>query len=134
MFTFSKKIDFFDCDPAGIMFYGRIFELCHSAYEAMIESFNLSEDYWTNDKFVVPIIHSEASYHKPLSYRDTAEIKIMVTQLKSSSFELSYTVFNSKKEKTHVVKTVHVFVDKLNWKKCAMPEEINKCFEKHFNT
>lgn len=59
MFTFSKKIDFFDCDPAGIMFYGRIFELCHSAYEAMIESFNLSEDYWTNDKFVVPIIHSE---------------------------------------------------------------------------
>ena len=33
MFTIKRKINFFDCDPAGIIFYSRIFEFCHSAYE-----------------------------------------------------------------------------------------------------
>jgi acyl-CoA thioesterase FadM len=61
MFVYKKKINFFDCDPAGILFYARVYELCHSAYEAMIETFNLIEDYWANENYVVPIISSTLS-------------------------------------------------------------------------
>ena len=117
MFIFKKKINFYDCDPAGIFFYGKIYELCHSAYEAMIESFNLNDDYWNNEKYVVPIIHSEAFYHKPIKYAEEITVEINITQLKSSSFELTYLCKNEKGEKCTKVKTAHVFVDKKTWKK-----------------
>ena len=131
MFTFKKKINFYDCDPAGILFYGRVYELCHAAYEAMIESFNLVEDYWTNENYIVPIISSEASYHKPIKYGEEVTAEIIVTQLKSSSFELEYECKNSKGEKCVKVKTVHVLVDKKTWKKVGMSSELKEGLVKY---
>ena len=65
MFSLQKKINFYDCDPAGILFFARVFELCHACYEEMINSFKLEADYWSNDSYIVPIIHSEAKYRNP---------------------------------------------------------------------
>lgn len=131
MYIYKKKINFYDCDPAGIMFYGRVYELCHAAYEAMIESCNLNYDYWTNDKFIVPIIKSEASYHKPMKYGEEISVEIEVAQLKSSSFELVYECKNTKGEKCVKIRTVHVFVDKNNWEKTDIVYEVREGLEKH---
>ena len=132
MFQFKRRINFFDCDPAGILFYGRIYEICHEAYEAMIESFNLRESYWTNENFIVPIIHSEAKYRKPLRAGETVEIEITVTILKESSFELTYLFKNRKGEITNNVRTVHVFVNKADWKKMKITDEIKEGLFNHF--
>ena len=132
MFQFKRRINFYDCDPAGILFYGRIYEICHEAYEAMIESFNLRESYWINENFIVPIIHSEAKYRKPLRAGETIEIEITVTILKESSFELTYLFKNSKGEITNNVRTVHVFVNKADWKKMKITDEIKEGLCSHF--
>jgi YbgC/YbaW family acyl-CoA thioester hydrolase len=124
MFTYKKKINFYDCDAAGVLFFARIYELCHSAYEAMIESFNLVEDYWNNEEYIVPIIKSEASYHKPIKYGETITVDIKVAQLKSSSFELNYECKNEKGEVTNKVRTVHVCVGKKDWKKKEMDNKV----------
>ena len=124
MFTTKRKINFYDCDPAGILFFGRVYQLCHSAYEEMIDSFKLNYDYWANENFIVPIIKSEASYHKPIQYREEVSIEIIVKQLRATSFELEYEVKNSKGEKCVVVNTIHVFVDKNTWKKKEITPEI----------
>ncbi len=131
MFKTTKKINFFDCDPAGILFFANIFRLCHSAYEDMIGSFGLNEDYWNNGEYVVPILNSEAHYHKPIKYNETITIEIVVPQLKTSSFELEYHCKNSAGEECTVVKTVHIFVDKSSWKKCEMKKEIREGLAKH---
>lgn len=130
---FNRKIDFYDCDPAGILFYGKIYSLCHAAYEGLISNMNLKDDYWSNEHFVVPIINSEAFYHKPYSYNDSAEIEIKVSQLKNSSFELSYLCKNQNGEKCVKVRTVHVFVDKKTWKKIDIPKEIKDELSKHLS-
>ncbi len=124
MFQYKRRINFYDCDPAGILFYGRIFQLCHEAYEAMIESFNLKDNYWVNENFIVPIIHSEAKYRKPLLAGETVELEITVTNLKDSSFELTYICKNNKGEVTNNVRTVHVFVNKSDWKKTKIVEDV----------
>lgn len=131
MFQYKRRINFFDCDPAGILFFGRIFQLCHEAYEAMIESFNLKDNYWMNENFVVPIIHSEAKYRKPLHAGETVEIEITVTNLKDSSFELTYVCKNNKDEVTNNVRTVHVFVNKETWKKTKIIGEVKEGLCKH---
>ena len=131
MFKTKKKINFYDCDPAGILFFARIFELCHSAYEEMIASFNLKEDYWNNDEYVVPIINSEAHYHKPIKYSEVISVEIRVSKLKSSSFELKYDCKNKDGEKCTEVRTVHVFVNKLNWKKTEMKKKLKEGLTGH---
>lgn len=124
MFTTKRKINFYDCDPAGILFYAKIYELCHSVYEEMIQSFNLKEDYWANDDYVVPIIHSEAAYKKPLVYNSFASIELTVTNISNSAFKLEYICKNEQGELCVEVKTTHVFVDKKSWKKKAIKDDV----------
>ena len=131
MFNCERRINFYDCDPAGILFFGRVYELCHSAYEELIESFNLREDYWTNENYIVPILKSEAQYRKPIKYGETISVEINVTNLKSSSFELEYTCRNKSGTECVIVKTVHVFVDKATWKKSTMKALIHDGLLKH---
>lgn len=125
MFLHKTKINFYDCDPAGILFFGRVFDLAHQAYEAMINSFELGEDYWNNPDYVVPILNAESHYHHPMKYGEIISVQIKVTNLKSSSFELSYLFLNENSEKCCEVKTVHVFVDRKTWKKNPMSEKIS---------
>lgn len=131
MFKAKRKINFYDCDPAGILFYARIYELCHSVYEEMIQSFNLKENYWDNDDYVVPIIHSEATYHKPLIYNSFVEIELSVTSISSSAFKLSYTCKNENGNLCVEVKTTHVFVDKKNWKKKQIKDDVRAGLSNH---
>ena len=131
MFTIKRKINFYDCDPAGILFYARLFEINHSVYEEMINSFKLKDNYWFNDKFVVPIIKTDGAYFKPLKGRDAVTINLSVTLLKENSFELTYEWMDEKGELTAKARTVHVFVDKNRWKKIQIFEDINKGLQSH---
>jgi 1,4-dihydroxy-2-naphthoyl-CoA hydrolase len=131
MLNFKKRISFYDCDPAGILFYGRIFELCHSAYEDLIRSFDLKTNYWNNDEYAVPIIHTEGEYLLPLKPGDEVTVEVTVSKLKESSFELSYACKNAKGEITNQVKTVHIFVDKKKWKKTPIIDEVRTGLQKH---
>ena len=133
MIIHKVKINFFDCDPAGILFYARVFQICHSAYESMVSSFSLTEDYWNNPKYVVPISSSEAKYYMPIKYGETITIELKVAQLRSSSFELNYSCKNERGEVCTEVKTIHVFVDKKTWKKKEIFKEIRVGLEKVLN-
>jgi acyl-CoA thioesterase FadM len=99
----------------------------------MIESFNLKNNYWSNDDYIVPIIHSEAKYRNPFSYGQTANIDLKVTSLKNSSFELQYECKNDRGDLCTEVKTVHVLIDKKTWEKKPLTEEIKKGLLKHTN-
>jgi len=130
----KRKINFYDCDAAGILFYARIYELCHSVYEEMIQSFNLKEDYWSNDDYVVPIIHSEATYHKPLVYNSFVEIELSVINLSTSAFKFSYNCINETGDLCVEVETTHVFVDKKTWKKKQIKDDVRAGLMKYLKS
>lgn len=129
-FTIKRRINFYDCDPAGIIFYSRVFEFAHSAYELLIQSIVKQEDYWNNDEYVVPIISTTANYIKPMKYEDEIMINVRVSELRASSFELSYYMENETGELLCSIKTVHVFVNKQSWGKMEIPELIKQGLEK----
>ncbi len=131
MIKIRRKINFYDCDPAGILFYARIFDLCHSAYEELIASFGIYDDYWGTGDYVVPIIHSEATYQKPIKFGDQIIIELNVSELKSTSFILEYNCVNEAGELCCKVKTIHVFVDKNAWQKTQLTTVLKEGLEKH---
>jgi len=133
MYKSKRKINFYDCDPAGILFYAKIYELCHSAYEEMIQSFDLKEDYWSNEDYIVPIIHSEATYHKPFVYNSFAVIELAVESISSSAFKLAYACKNENGNLCVEVKTTHVFVDKKTWRKKQIKDDVRAGLSHHIN-
>ena len=78
-----------------------------------------------NEDYVVPIIHSESEYVKPIKYGDEISVNVQVSQLKTSSFELTYVIKREKELCCHA-KTVHVFVDKKSWKKQEMFKDLTE--------
>jgi len=76
------------------------------------------------------LIHSESEYVKPIKYGDEISVNVQVSQLKSSSFELTYVIKREKELCCHA-KTVHVFVDKKSWKKKEMFDDLNEGLKAH---
>jgi len=122
MITSKKKINFYHCDPAGILFYARLFEICHSVYEEMISSFELEDNFWQNDDYVVPIVKCEAGFYKPVKPGEDVIIELTVTELRETTFQLSYSVKNKN----------DVFVDKKKWKGKEIKDSLRIGLTNHF--
>lgn len=129
MFKKEIKINFYDCDPAGILFYANLFKFAHKIYEDLIEGFGLKDGYFDNENFIVPIIHTDANYLIPMKPGDEIEVSVNVSQIRNSSFELTYNFLNKESKLCADVKTVHVFVDKKSFEKITIPAEILKNLE-----
>jgi len=126
MTSIKSRIDFFDADAAGVMFYGKVFELCHSAFESFVASQKKYKEYFASTEFAFPIIHTEAAYTLPLIPGEEVEVEIFLGETKNSSFSLHYRIKKASGEIAVEVKTVVVAVEKMKWQKIALPPYINE--------
>lgn len=124
MFEYKYKVKFHDVDAAGIIFYANVFKIAHDAYQEMLYSFNLDEDYFTSKNFAIPIVHTEADYLKPICFGDELNIQIKTVKIGNSSFILEYDFIDQDFEKKVKVNTTHVFITKDFIKKVDLPELI----------
>jgi YbgC/YbaW family acyl-CoA thioester hydrolase len=121
MVVSKTRINFFDADAAGVMFYGKVFELCHSAFESFIASQNKYQEYFSSNEFAFPIVHTEASYFSPLIPGEEIEIEISLIEIKNSSFSLLYQIKKQSGKIAVETKTVTVSVEKNKWQKIFLP-------------
>jgi len=121
MVVSKTRINFFDADAAGVMFYGKVFELCHSAFESFIASQNKYQGYFFSNEFAFPIVHTEASYFSPLIPGEEIEIEISLIEIKNSSFSLLYQIKKQSGKIAAEIKTVTVSVEKNKWQKISLP-------------
>lgn len=131
MFNSFTKVYFFDADPAGIIFYASIFKFAHAAYEDFMRSLKLSRDFFFDEEVVLPIVHAEADYLKPLKVGDELKIDVWVSRLMKSSFELSYKFHDALLDTAATTKTVHVCVSKKDFKKTELPKELYLKLSEH---
>lgn len=123
MFHTKERLNFYDCDPAGIIFFASLLKLAHTSYEKFLAEISPNRNYFFDNELVLPIIHCEADYHKPLKAFDEIDITITVQKLKQSSFELYYT-FEVNQILFAEAKTAHVCVDKKKFSKTNLPGDL----------
>jgi 1,4-dihydroxy-2-naphthoyl-CoA hydrolase len=131
MFTYLTRVNFYDADGAGVLFFGNIFRIIHSAYEDFIIKGNFTRNYFSDSKYAIPIIHTGADYIKPIFPNSNITIKLFLQEVKTSSFILLYEIYNEKEELLARCTTVHVFVEKIKWNKTDIPPEVKDYFNKH---
>lgn len=123
MFETKRTIEFSMCDNEGILFFSRVFELFHSAYEEYIMTNDLTSDYFNHDNFAIPLLKTEAEFKSPIRLHETIKIFIEVSVIKDSSFELTTFFLDLNDTKKAIVKSAHIFVQKDGFNKCNIPEE-----------
>lgn len=123
MFTTKVKVYFYDADPAGIIFYASLFKFVHAAYEDFMRSLHTERNFFFDRDYILPIIHADADYVKPIKVADELRVDVVVSLLKNSSFELSYKFYKEDGQFAALAKTVHVCVLKEKFEKIELPKD-----------
>lgn len=123
MFEYTYRVSFSDCDPAGVIFYAEAFNIVHRAYEEFLLSTN-DKNYF-NDKYIaLPILQAEVEYYSPIRLHESLIVKLLVKEIRESSFSISYSLEDEEGNRKASVKTVHVVIDKSTGKKTKLPEDL----------
>jgi 4-hydroxybenzoyl-CoA thioesterase len=89
----TVRIEWGDCDPAGIVFYPRYFAMFDHSTVLLLEQamgmrkLKLYEHYGFDG---CPLVQTEARFHLPTRYGDDVEIETTVTKVGRSSFSLQH--------------------------------------------
>ena len=129
MFSTDKYISFSECDPAGIMFFSRAFEIAHIAYEQFMYNNGLG-GYFDSKDVIIPLVHAEADYKIPLKAGTKVTVMVKLGEIKESSFSLAYNIYNPANSIAVKVKTVHVVFSPTENKKCTVPEDLRNALIK----
>lgn len=90
MYSFSQKVLFRHCDPAGIVFYPRYFEMINDVVEDFFETalnYSFAELLATHG---IPTAQISASFSKPSRLSDLLTIHVKVTEVGRSSMKLNF--------------------------------------------
>ena len=89
-FTFTQKILFKYCDPAGIVFYPRYFEMLNDCVETFFaqELLHPFEDMHPDSG--VPTAQIEARFEAPCRHGDIVNIRLVCNKLGKSSLGLEF--------------------------------------------
>ena len=128
-------VRFREADPAGIMFFGNIYGICHDAFEDMINSIGIGwQSYFGTKDYLIPLIKSEAEYRGSLAPGQNYEIQVFFSLIKTSSFEVTYQIVNpadSDRKPLITVKTVHVCLHATSKAKTALPQAWEQIFRQY---
>lgn len=110
IFKTKLDINFFDADPAGIVFFGNTFRYAHSAFEKFIASLGYNwDEFFRSEKSIFPIKHCECEYTQPLKPGRSCEVHCEVSKIGRTSFTMAYKIF-SEEFLCANLKIVHVHV------------------------
>lgn len=125
MFKQKHLIKFMDCDPAGILFFAKVFYFAHNTYEEFLKQSNLYETVFDNPSFAFPIVKSNAQYYKPINKGKEISIELKIKNINEHSYTTVY-LFQDGDQKVAEVEIVHVCVSKSEFKKASLPGSLIK--------
>jgi 4-hydroxybenzoyl-CoA thioesterase len=91
--TRTVRIEWGDCDPAGIVYYPRYFEMFDAATAALFErALGMTKrQYQAAFDFIgFPMVDTRARFISPTRYGDDVVIATTITTLNRSSFEVQH--------------------------------------------
>jgi acyl-CoA thioester hydrolase len=92
--TARITIRFNECDPLGIVWHGNYLKYFEEGREAFATKYKFDYYDFYNKGYSTPIIHAEATYKKPLRYRDVAIVEVHYKKTDAAKIIFHYTIKN----------------------------------------
>lgn len=110
-FIREYPILFSHCDPAGIVYYPRLFDLLHNAMEDWF-TYGLEErfaDLLMKRQLGTPTVSTKVDFLSPARFGDLLRIELAVSRLGRSAIELRYEAFIGDRAVLRADHTICVF-------------------------
>ena len=109
IFKVALRVRFADCDPAGVVFYPRYFEMINTVIEEWFaDALDWSFTYIIMErKEGLPTVDVDCQFFSPSQMGDKLDFELSVTSLGKSSISVEIKAFNQSKP---VLKATHVLV------------------------
>jgi len=112
MFHFSWTVRLADTDAAGVLYFARLLDAAHAAYEAWLAEQGWSIGRILREKdFGLPIVHAEADYQAPILAGDRLDIELRRQAVGTRSFSTHYRMVKPDGQCAAQVRLVHAVVD-----------------------
>ena len=112
-FTYAFSVRLHDTDAAGRLFFGHLFRHAHDAYEAFMAQVGLPiERLIREGELLLPLVHAEADYHRPLCQGDRVEVVLEIEEIRTHSFAVTYRFETQDGTLAATAKTVHLQINR----------------------
>ena len=131
-FSVEYPILFSHCDPAGIVYFPRFFDLLHRAMEDWF-TFGLEErfaDFIMTRRLGIPTVGTRVDFIAPARFGDLLKIELRVAKLGSSSIDLAIDSFVNGRPCFRARHTVCVFSQD-TFKAIPIPEDLRPRIEQY---
>lgn len=133
---YTRRIEWGDCDPAGIVFNPRYFEWFDAATADLFRQGGM-EKHVIAKRFgiVIPLVETRAQFRRPLTWSDIAVIESRVTDYGRSSFKIEHQLKDAGNTLCVIGNEVRVTAaydpqDKSKLKSAAIPSEVAAIFDR----
>jgi len=131
-FEHDIQVRFQDVDAGGVLFYGRVYDYIHVAYEEFWAAEGVERGvFFAGSEYLIPVAHSEADYRTPIRHGERVRVRIDVTKVGRASFTMRHRVTGSDGSPLVDALTVHAFVRKEGMKPMAIPEHLRAILLRH---
>ncbi len=125
-------VDFGDADAAGILYFPRLFHLCHVVMEGFVqEALGIHYAELIGDRNVgFPTVHTEADWTQPLPYGRNLDVEMTVRELgtKSIHFRWKFRLEGDDEVRAEARSTtVAVLMDR--FESVPIPSDVRSAFE-----
>lgn len=88
-------VEWGDCDPAGIVYYPRFFEMFDSCTSALFESAGFPKQEMLAEYGLagIPMVETSAKFFVPSSFGDTVTVESRILEWGKSSFRIEHKLF-----------------------------------------
>ena len=125
LFVDEIQVRFQDVDAAGVVFFARVFDYLHGAYEGLLESAGLPlAQVLATRAWLAPLRHAEADYLAPLRFGDTVSVHVALAHLEEFQVVFGYRLLKQDGSLVALGQTVHAFLEVDTWKKRPVPSEL----------
>ena len=112
-----------------MVYYANYLRYFERARTEFLRTLEINDKVLEGNHVMMPVIHVEVDYLKPLFYDDMLRIETQLRRMPETRLHFSFKIFNAEDEITTRVKTTSVFVDALSRKPMRCPEWFLKPIE-----
>ena len=130
VFSTQLQVRFGHVDPAGVVYYPRIFDYVHDVFEELWEE-HVGARYYAmllERQLGFPLAHADVDFESPLRFGDRPLVHVTAFHVGKSSLGLRYR-FEVERRRCLEARMTTVCVDRPTLKSRPMPEEFRRRFE-----
>ena len=111
-------------DAAGVLFYGRLFELVQEAFEEALRAGGLPlADLLRDGGFGLPVVHVEGDYRSAVRVGDVLEVRLAF-EAGDRSLQVNAEFVDAAGRQVATVRVVHAVVDQETGTAVALPDAV----------